>query len=297
MPVAEVTFLGTSGGMPTKERALPALLVRYFGTYMLFDCGEGTQYQFIRFSKSSMKVRYIFISHCHGDHSFGLPGFLNSMQLLGRTDPLDIFVPKGQEKYIERLIFAVPFRPTYPLSIHGVNEGTVVKGKGFEILAYPLKHTTKTLAYVFKEEDKLKADKEKLRKLGLLNSPKVRLLKQGKTIVHNGKTVRPEDVLFIKPGVKIVYAVDTRPVEHEFAKDADLLIHEATFTEKDRERAIETMHTTAKEAAELAKRLNVKKLILTHISPRYKDVSAHLEEARRIFPNTDIAHDGFTVWV
>ncbi len=297
MPVARVTFIGTSGSMPTKERRLSSVLLEYFGTRMLFDCGEGTQYGFLHLSKSPVKVRYIFLSHIHGDHVFGLPGLLHTMQMLGRQMPLDIFIPAGQEKRLERLIFSVPFRPAFPLSIHGVSGGEIVKERDFSVFAYPLSHTIPTLAYVFKERDRVKADKEKLRELGLLNNPKVRLLKQGRSVEHRGRIIRPEDVLYVKPGVKIVYAVDTRPVFNELAMNADLLIHEATFGEDRKDRAIETFHSTAREAAELAKRLNVKQLILTHISPRYKDASLLEVEARQVFERVTVAHDGLEVWV
>ncbi len=294
MSEVRITFLGTSASAPTKERGLPAVFLEYRGHGFLFDVGEGTQRQFMRFGRSIMKVEHVFISHYHGDHVFGLPGLLSTMALYGRKKPVHVWVPARQVAYVEQLINAIPTGVDFPVLFHAVDEGILLHTQEFSILAYPLDHTTDCFAYVFEEAPKVKADKAKVRALGL-EGPLVRELKAGNTIVWKGRTIRPEDIVYTVPGRKVVYAADTRPVHHEYAENADVLIHDSTFLSADADLAVEKKHSTAAEAAELAKELSAKRLVLFHFSARIKDLSAPEDEARTIFENSCAAYDGCTL--
>ena len=293
MPRVRITFLGTSGSTPTVERNPISVLLEYQGRGYLFDVGEGTQRQFMRFRRSLVKVEHIFLSHFHGDHVFGLPGALHTMALLGRRTPLHIWAPDRQIHRVEALVRAIPFRFPFDVFFHGVSPGEeVVSARDFRVYTYALDHSVQTLAYVWEEHPRKRADKEKLKALGLYNNPLVRRLKEGEAVEWKGKIIRPEDVVYVVPGIKIVYAVDTRPVEADEARGADLLIHDGTFGPGEEDLAEEKKHSTVVEAAELAKRLNVKQLALVHISGRHRDVSPLLEAARAVFPNTIIPSDG-----
>jgi len=295
MPRVRITFLGTAGSTPTVDRNQVSVLLEYEGTGYLFDVGEGTQRQFMRYRRSMLKVKHIFISHAHGDHVFGLPGVVHTMALLGRKAPLYVWVPKGQGYRVEQLVCAIPIKLPFELLIREVAGGMFLEEEKLTVSAYPLDHTIRTLAYVWAEKPRKKADKEKLQKLGLLNNPLVRKLKEGKTVLWKGKEVRPEDIVYTVPGIKVVYAVDTRPVFHELAEGADLLIHDGTFSCEDQQLAEEKKHSTVCEAAELARQLAAKRLALIHISGRYKDVTPLVKEAQQRFGNTVIPPDGYVL--
>ena len=289
-----ITVLGTSASAPTKERGLPAVFLEYLGEGFLFDVGEGTQRQFMRFGRSFMKITHIFISHYHGDHVFGLPGLLSTMALYGRQRPIHVWVPERQVVYVERFLRALV--PSLPFSVefHPAAPGVLFSTEGYSVSAYALDHTTDCLAYVFEEAPRLKADKEKLRQYGL-HGPVVGRLKAGECVDWRGKRICPEDVVYEKPGREVVYVADTRPVISNVAKGADVLIHEATFLESERQMAVEKKHSTAREAAEVAKALGAKKLILFHFSPRIDDLSLAEAEARERFPDVVAAEDGYTI--
>ncbi len=294
MSEMRITFLGTSASAPTKERGLPAVFLEYMGTGILFDVGEGTQRQFMRFGRSLMKVEHIFISHYHGDHVFGLPGLLSTMALYGRDRPVHVWVPARQIPYIEQLLNAVPTGVDFPVLFHAVDEGLLFHTDRFYMFAYPLDHTADCYAYVFQEAPKVKADKKKVKELGI-EGPLVRELKAGNPVLWKGRMIQPKDIVYTVPGRKIVYATDTRPVEHEYARGADVLIHDATFLSSEAELAVEKKHSTVAEAAQLAKTLGAKRLILFHFSARIKDLSAVETEAKRIFENSVAAYDGYTL--
>lgn len=294
MSEMRVTFLGTSASAPTKDRGLPAVFLEFKGQGFLFDVGEGTQRQFMHYGRSVMKVDHIFISHYHGDHVFGLPGFVSTLALYGRDRPLHIWAPIRQVPYIERLLDSVPTGVDYPLLFHGVGEGLLLHTNDYSVYAYPLDHTADCYAYVFEEAPKVKADKAKVRELGI-EGPLVRELKAGNPVFWKGRTILPEEIVYSVPGRKIVYAVDTRPVIHDYARNATLLIHDSTFPHENWELAIEKKHSTAREAAELAKELGAERLILFHFSARIKDASVLVEEARIVFENSVAAYDGYTL--
>lgn len=293
MPRVRITFLGTAGSVPTVERNPISVLLEYQRQGFLFDVGEGTQRQFMRFRRSMLKVQHIFISHIHGDHVFGLPGLLHTMALLDRRTPLHVWAPEDQVQRLEEFVRAVPARFPYDVFFHGVPpEKTILEGDKYWVRAYALDHTIPTLAYVWEEKPRKKADKEKLKELGLYNNPLVRKLKAGEAVEWKGRIIRPEDVVYEVPGIKIVYAVDTRPVPEESIRGADLLIHDGTFGPREQDLAVKKKHSTVVEAAELARTLDVKRLALVHISGRYRDAQDLLETARVVFPNTIIPSDG-----
>ncbi|QSG10335.1 Ribonuclease Z, beta-lactamase superfamily hydrolase [Halapricum desulfuricans] len=295
-----VTFLGTSGAVPTTERNPSAVLLRREGERFLFDCGEGTQRQMMRFS-TGFDVSHIFVTHLHGDHVLGIPGLLQTLDFNDRTDPLAIHAPHGTRSHLEQLIEATGERPTYPLRIHQVAPGdAVLDREAYTVEAFETDHRTKSVGYVLIEGDrKGRFDREKAEdELGIPPGPKYSKLHAGEPVEHDGRTIRPEEVVGPpRPGRRVVYTGDTSPTAAtvEAADDADLLIHDATFGEDHRDRAGQTGHTTAKQAAELANRAGAKRLALTHISTRYAGRGGQLEdEARAVFEGERafVAEDG-----
>lgn len=294
MSEMRITFLGTSASAPTRDRGLPAVLLEFRGKGFLFDVGEGTQRQFIRYGRSVMKVEHVFLSHYHGDHVFGLPGFVSTLALYGRDRPLHVWAPARQVPYIERFLGSLPTGVDYDVVFHPVEEGMLLHAEEYSVYAYPLDHTADCYAYVFEEAAKVKADKERVRELGI-EGPLVRELKAGRAVKWKGRVVRPEEVVYTVPGRKVVYAVDTRPVVHDYARGATVLIHDSTFSHSDLALAVEKKHSTAREAAELAKALGVGRLVLFHFSARVKDASLLEDEARSVFEDSVAAHDGYTL--
>jgi ribonuclease Z len=294
--MTKVTFLGTSASTPTKNRALPALVVEYNGKLLLFDCGEGTQRQMMRYGINISRVDAVFLSHIHGDHTIGLAGLIRTLALNRRESPLDIYVPAGYERAISALIKFDGVLLGYKINVNPIRSGVICKGDGFEVRAFKLRHTVSTYGFVFKEEDKLHFIKDKIKGTGLKGVMFSELLSKGRLRV-GGVLIELKDVTVLQRGVKIAYATDTRPSREtvEAARDADLLVHEATYASAERRLALERQHSTARESAHLAKSARAKRLVLTHMSARYKSLNKLLKEAREIFPNTDIAKDGMSI--
>ena len=243
--------------------------------------------------RSPTSIDAIFITHFHGDHTFGLPGLLNSMELNGRTKPLLIFAPASTIHRIRWLVHAIPFSPSFPLVWKPVKGREVLlETKLFYVESFPLKHSTETYGYIFREKDRRKLLKEKLDKLGIKDWRIYRKLKAGETVEWMDKILSPEEFTVLVKGRSIGYFVDTLPVD---VPPVDYIIYDSTFLERDREKAKETMHSTAKEAAEIAKKAGAKKLFLYHISPRYKDVEEILKEAKEVFENVEVAEDLKTI--
>lgn len=290
----KVIFLGTGMAAPTRWRWHPTVMVNYNGENILFDCGEGVQIRLIEKRLGIMKIDKIFLTHYHGDHIVGLPGLVQSMGLYGRIAPLHIFGPEGIKKLID---FVLEFSHHYvAFNVHGweiKKNQRVLESENYEIYAARANHVTKAFAYAFKEKDRLRFDKKKCKKLGLAPSPLYKKLERGETVKIKGQTIRPEDVMYTRPGLKIVYSGDTRPCKEiiELAKGANLLIHEASFGKDMAERADEVGHSTAEQAAQVAKKAGVEKLVLMHVSPRYNDGQFLLEEAKKVFKNTVLAKD------
>ncbi len=294
--MADVIFLGTGGSTPTKDRALPSVALQHNGEILLFDCGEGTQRQFMRYSLSVSKVNYIFISHIHGDHVIGVAGLIRTLALNGRAKPLYIFVPSGEENAVKALATFDRAFIHYPIIIKAIKNGPILKGKNFTVDAFPLNHSVKTHGFLFKQADKHHFIKEKCDRLGIKGTMFSDLQKRGR-IAINGKTINLKDVTLPERGIRIVYVTDTRPAKSavKAASHADLLIHESTYEETFKKLAIQRKHSTAKEAATVAKRAKAKKLVLFHMSARYRETDKILNEARKVFRNTAVACDGMRV--
>jgi ribonuclease Z len=239
----------------------------------------------------------VFITHMHGDHILGLPGLLQTMSLLGRNKPLQVFGPKGIVNFIEAMITTVEFSLSFPVeACETENEGVVIKEKEYEVHSAWAEHSVPCLAYALIEKPRSgRFHPEKAVALKVPKGPLWHKLQNGKEVkLPNGQTVKPQEVLDPpRPGRKIVVVGDTKPSDNiaSFARGADVLVHEATFTEDLAERAEEDLHSTPSGAALIAKKAKVKRLVLTHISARYGDSSVLLEESRKIFPDTVVAED------
>lgn len=295
-PQLSVHFLGTSGSWPTADRNVAATVVKRGGNILLFDCGEGTQRQFQQSGLSYMATQKIFLSHLHGDHVFGLPGLLKTMQLNERTSPLQIYGPRGLSELMEVLGRIANVKGQFDVQWREVRDGETIPGDGYRVEARKMNHNVLDLAYAYQEDGRPgRFNKARALELGVPEGPSFRRLQMGEAVTaKTGGTVRPEDVLGAgRPGRRVVVTGDTGPCEAlvEIAKSADLLISEATYCNDMAARAQEYGHMTAAWAADTARRAGVRELWLTHISPRYVTPEQHRTEASRIFPATRIAKD------
>lgn len=286
----EVTFLGTSGSVPTTERGMPALTLRYESELLLFDCGEGTQRQMMRYKSGFGSLDAIFITHPHLDHYLGMFGLLET---LGMSSPapkkLKIFIPPGMDdSFAARYKFA---------DIKKIKKGVIYEGRGFSVSAFPVEHCRGAFGFVFQEDAKVKFHEKKAKGLGLKGRMFSEIQEKGSLNVA-GKKVLLKDITWERPGRKIVYSGDCAYCEStvEAAKGADLLIHEGTFDPSRKEEAKERRHSTVEDAARAAKESGAKLLAITHISPRYSDeTELLLEAAKKIFQDTVIAVDGLKI--
>ena len=292
-----VVFLGTAGSVPTPKRSLPAILIQRKGEQIMFDCGEGVQRQMIKAKAGFHRKTKVFITHMHGDHVLGLPGLLQTMALLDRERKLDVYGPPGIKRFLEDIRETVQFVLTFPVEIHEIHEaGVVCEEQEYAVQAVWANHVIPSLAYALVEKPRPgKFHPEKAKVLGVPEGPLWSKLQHGhKAKLQDGRVVKPEDVTGpLRTGRKIVYSGDTRPFKGfvKFAAGADLLIHDATLDDELAERAEEDGHSTPDQAAKHAKKAKVKQLILTHISARYDDTSILLEQAQKIFKNTQVAED------
>lgn len=292
----EITLLGTAGSAPTKSRSLPGIYLSYEGDAFLFDCGEGTQIQLLKYGLNSHKIRAIFLSHIHGDHVIGIAGIIRTLALNNRTDELKIFIPKGYEKAIKLLITFDKAIVNYPIKIIGIKKGELFKGKNFSISSFKLNHTVPTYGFVFKENDSIRFNIKECKKLGIKGEMYKELELKGHIFINEKKRYL-KDLSFIKHGRKLVYASDTRPSKEteKASKNADLLIHESSYTNQYLELAKSRKHSTSIEAATVAKNSRAKFLVLTHFSARYKDEFELINEATTIFKNTKAGTDGYKI--
>ncbi len=278
---------------PTKERNHSSFLLSFNQENILFDCGEGTQRQLRIAGLKPAKISKLLISHWHGDHVFGISGLLSSMGADQYAKKLQIFGPKGSKKYLEHLLKSFAAKDIIDFEVHEVKSGKIFENEDFELEAYPLQHSTDTIGFVFHEKDRLRINMAKADKLGLKEGPLMGKLQQGKDIEWNGKKIKAKDVTYFVKGRKIGYIADTLPCmgADKIAKDCDLLISEGTHLSDIGEKTEKYMHLSVKDAALIASKNNAKKLVITHISPRYKSISDIVEEANNFFPNTIIAAD------
>jgi ribonuclease Z len=296
MTQLSLVFLGTGGSWPTVKRNVSSLAIKRGSEILLFDCGEGTQRQLQKSTLSYMQITKVFITHFHGDHFLGLPGLIQTMQLNDRDSPLHIYGPRGMEKLAGQLLTLGYFRPSYEIVAHEVNSGDELTFDGYVVRALKARHTVPTLSYCLEEQDRPgKFNKAKALDLGIPEGPLFSRLQKGHTItLSSGRKISPDLILGpARKGRKIVVSGDTVPFEEmvEFARHADVLVHEATFDSELQDLSREYGHTTAYQAAEIAKEAQVEKLWLTHISPRYLDHRVLENDARTIFAHSYVPRD------
>ncbi|WP_054955799.1 ribonuclease Z [Paenibacillus dakarensis] len=298
----ELYFLGTNAGVPTLQRNVTSIALRLLEerrSMWLFDCGEGTQHQILRSPLKMTRLEKLFITHLHGDHIFGLPGLLSSRGAQGATTPITVYGPKGIKTFIETSLDLSQSRVNYPLEIVEHSGGVLFEDEGFRVEASVLEHRAESYGYrIIEKERPGKLDQKRLESLGLKPGPIYGRLKRGESVETNdGRIIHAADVLLApKKGRIVTILGDTRPCENivPLAKDADLLVHEATFMHELEDIAHEYYHSTALQAAKAAAEAGVKMLMLTHFSSRYKDIEhlqPLLEEAKEVFPNTRLAED------
>jgi len=290
----DVVFLGTSGSTPTAQRALSATLVRRGGDKLLFDCAEGTQRQLLRSDVGLVDLEDVFLTHFHADHYLGLPGMLKTYSLRGRELPLTLYGPRGLRELLASLrrIFG---RLTYPVEPVELEPGAVLARAGYRLETFAVHHGVSAVGYALVELERPgRFDVETADRLGVPDGPERGRLQAGEPVVlPDGREVKPEDVLGPpRAGRKLVLSGDTAPAASvvDAAADADVLVHEATFLADERERARETLHSTAGEAALAAREAGVRMLALTHVSTRYFGHQV-VEEARELFPETVVPRD------
>ena len=292
----KTVILGTAGSAPTKERRMPSVAVIYEGDVLLFDCGEGTQFQMLEHDINPVRVKAIFVSHAHGDHTIGIAGLVRTMGMNNRKEPLEIFVPAGYERVVQSLITFDKALINYKIIIRGVHAGLTYSGGDYEVLAFRLRHTIPTYGYVFREKSRIKFKKELAHRLGVRGEMFSKLSKRGRIAIGH-KTVTLGQVSWKQEGKKIVYATDTRPTQSTLAaaRNADLLVHESSYNASEIALAKKRLHSSAGEVAMLAKKAGVKRLVLTHISARHRTDAELIRDARKYFKNTVVAKDGYTV--
>ncbi|QGA80146.1 ribonuclease Z [Candidatus Nanohalobium constans] len=289
----KVWTVGTSSAVPSRNRNLPANLISFQGERVLFDCGEGTQRTLMQEKLGLMKISRVFISHWHADHFSGLLGLIQTLEMEGREEPLYIYGPPRTEEFTDRILDTGYFNRSYDIFVEDLVEGDEIVGEGYTVKPFEVEHGVNAFGFAFEEDTSVKANKEKMKELGLEESPKIGKLKNGESIEWNGETIEPEEVVEEVPGRKIVYSGDTAKCRNtiEYSESADLLIHEATCSHemiKDRKG-----HTSARQAAEIAEEAGVSELVLTHISRRYQEKTGELlSEAREVFKDTEMGEDG-----
>jgi ribonuclease Z len=290
----DLVFLGTAGSMPTAQRGPSATLIRRGGERLLVDCGEGTQRQFLRSTVGLIELREVFLTHYHADHYLGLPGMLKTFALRGREVPLTVYGPPGLKDLfaaLRRIFGKLPF----PLRLREVEPGQAVERDDYVLETFPVEHGVSALGYALVEDPRPgRFDVERAEALGVPFGPERGALQRGEAVtLASGRIVAPGDVLGApRPGRKVVLAGDGPPARSvlEAARGADVLVHEATFSAEEADRAEETAHSTALDAAELASAAGVGLLALTHLSSRYFGPEL-AREARAVFPDTVVPRD------
>ncbi|MBI2579735.1 MAG: ribonuclease Z [Candidatus Aenigmarchaeota archaeon] len=298
MTQIEVTFLGTTAGVPTKDRGHPAVHIKYRSEQeysCLFDCGEGTQRQILFTDVNFMRIDDIFITHWHADHFAGILGLMETMNLEGRTKPLNIYGPEAA-RFVDILEELGYWSKKYDVVAHDAwSEGTtpqvILDGGEFQVLAVPVKHSIPAVAYAFAEKDRIKIDKLKAQEMGLPpKGPVYRDIKEKGSALWKGKKIRLEDLSSVEKGKKVVYSGDTMPCKNmvTISQGADLLIHDSTFFEDAADDNYR--HSNFDEVINISKKAGVRQLVLTHISRRYQS-SEELREKVQGYEGVKIAKD------
>jgi ribonuclease Z len=296
----DIIPLGTASAMPVGHRHLSALAVERKGRILLFDCGEGTQYRLMHADLSRARIDAIFVTHLHGDHCYGLPGLLSTMALQQRRDPVTMVVPDGARAMLEATPGATPSDLPFPVHIREIGTdlttALVYETEELTVTARPLAHRRFAMGFRLEERTRPgRFDPEQARALGVPEGPAFARLQDGESVTANdGTTVHPEQVMGPpRPGLAVAYVTDTRPCDggRALAEDADLLYHDSTFTDELHDRAVETGHSTAREAAEVARDAGARRLLLGHISARYDDAAPLAAEAQAVFPRSEVAEE------
>ncbi len=291
----KLVFLGTSAAQPTENRGLSCICLERNGEILMFDAGESTQISYMKSGLGWNKKMKIFVTHLHGDHCVGILGLLQTMSMQNRTETLEIFGPSGIDEFIAANIKVLNFGLSFPVLINIIKDEKIVDNEKFSIYTCKANHSVIAYSYLFEEKDKPgRFNVKKAKELGIPEGELWNKLQNGTKINNNGNIIKPEQVLGEKrPGIKIGISGDTMPTKEleVFFKDCDYLVFDSTFVEEQKQRAQDTCHSTAKEAAILGKNANVKNLILTHFSARYKDELRHLNEANKIHNSVITAKD------
>ncbi len=302
----QITFLGTSSGVPTRSRNVSSVALRLpqRAELWLFDCGEGTQHQILRSDLKMSQLSRIFITHMHGDHIFGLMGLLASCGLAGNVRRVDIYGPEGLNEYLQACKRYSHTHFSYPVKVHAISPGIIYEDSEFIVSCNTLHH--RVTAYGYRVEEKNRPGRFDVEKAKALEIPPGRIygqLKRGETVtLKDGRVINGSDLCGpTEIGRKFVYCTDTVFCENavNLAKDADVLIHEATFAHQDSQMAFDRLHSTSTMAAQTALAAGVHQLIMSHFSPRYApgnsiELKDLLNEGRAIFPNTQMAYDFMT---
>ena len=295
----EVIFLGTSAAMPAEDRSLSSLVVNRNGTLLIFDAGEGMQYNFIRTGLGFNKKTMIFITHMHSDHILGILGFLQTLSLQGRSTAVDIFGPELLHDFLVENMKLLPINLSFRLDIHVIpnSQGTAIEEKDYKILYCKSEHGPNVCSYAYclLENDRPgKFNVGLAKELGIPEGELYGTLQKGVDIIYDNKLFYSRDIVGpTRPGRKIGISGDTRPSDSlcDFFRNCDLLIFESTFASNELTKALESYHSTAIETATLAKTASVHRLCLTHFSSRYKDLNILLDEAKSVFSHTELAFD------
>lgn len=301
MSLLRVTFLGTSAAAPTLHRNVSGIAVKADSDLLLFDCGEGSQRQMIRYG-TGFSVAAVFFTHFHADHYLGIIGFLRTLGMGGREQPLTLYGPSSARKVLDTAVHLGVERLAFPVEIQELKGGDEVKRSGYVVRAVKVDHRVNALGYVLQEDIRPgRFDLSVAKQLGIPPGPAYGKLQRGETItLDDGRVIAPTQVVGpSRRGRKLVISGDTRPCASmvEASREADVLIHEATFSDDEQERALETRHSTAREAGKVAAEAQVKRLVLTHFSSRH-DVEPEplVVQAKEAYPQgpVDAARDGFT---
>lgn len=291
----KLVFLGTSAAQPTEDRALSCICLEREGEVLMFDAGEGAQVSYLKSGLGWNKKMKIFVTHMHGDHCIGILGLLQTMTLQHRTESIEIYGPDGIEQFIGENIRILQFGLSFPVIINAVSPGLVCEEKTYSVFAQKAEHSVLAFSYKFEEKDKPgKFDREAAIRLGIPEGPLWHDLQTGKEVKIGDKIFSPSQVVGEKrSGKKIGISGDTRPTKllEEFFKNCDYLSFDCTFSDTLKDKAIDTNHSTAKEAATLAKNANVRNLILTHFSARHKDEDELAKEAKTVHDSVIAAKD------
>jgi ribonuclease Z len=294
----QLKILGSSSALPTSERFPTAQVVLYNNEPYLIDCAEGTQIQMRKFKVPFGKLKNIFISHLHGDHIYGIFGLLSSFNLLGRKSKLNIYAPAKFKEIYEKVLELNNDQLKYKINFTALEpngKNLLLSNKYIQISSFPLKHSKQVFGFLFEEKPKQNNIRKDAISEHQLSIKQILDVKNGNDLIINNIRISNSDLTTpAPPPFSFAFCTDTLPLKNlkKYLNDIDLLYHEATFGEDLKSLAKETMHSTAKQAAEIAKEINAKKLVIGHFSSRYKNVDGLIKEAREIFPNTIEARDG-----